>query len=106
MMVNIWAFPLSTQMERLLPREKARTADWIDPKKDMIAVLEYRQGYLRATLACIRNQEDHSRVPEPKPTRPMLHWLALFSGLNTTELWLLGGGSWCKWEELNRVVPL
>lgn len=58
----------------LLPVEKPRIAACMAPKKVMMAVLEYWQGYLFPIFDCKINQKDQKRVPIIKAITPMVHF--------------------------------
>lgn len=67
---------IQAEMEILVPLKsmtKYKIADWMALKEDMMAVLEYWNGYLLPILACIRNHEDHNRLPAVKTTDPITH---------------------------------
>lgn len=66
-------FPFRDHAERFLFVEKLKIADWMAPKKDMIAVLEYWQGYLLPIVDCKRNHEDQKKVPTTKAIEPSVH---------------------------------
>lgn len=71
--VTIWILLLRIHFVWLSPMHKDKTADWMAPKKDMMAVLEYWQGYFLPIFDWSRNHEDHNNVPATKATQPTLH---------------------------------
>jgi len=85
---------LRTQEDKLLPVDKPRIAACMAPKKVMMAVLEYWQGYLFPILDCRINQKDQKRVPMIKAITPMVHFcvvLALEAAWYIADLMATGG---------------
>lgn len=73
------------------------------PKKDMMAVLEYWQGYLLPMLDCRRNQEDQESVPMTRAIVPMVHLSAFLAELMLIALSIV---RLVTWEFSNRDGPL
>jgi len=94
----ICIFPLRTHIDKLWSMNKQMTADWMAPKKLMIAVLEYWHGYLLLILDCKMNQEDQKRVPKINAITPIVHFSGVLVATSFTD------DSW--WEKLNRPFPL
>lgn len=76
--LKMFNFPLRIQADKevwvvLQSISKYNMADWIALKKDMMAVVEYSNGYRLPILACMRNHEDHMRLPAVKTMDPITH---------------------------------
>lgn len=71
--------PFRTHMETFLWIIKLKMADWMAAKNDIIAVLEYSNGYFLPILACMRNHEDHKSEPAPRNTEPTTHLFVLLA---------------------------
>lgn len=100
--LSISKLPFKNHMARFLWMIKLKMHDWMAPKKFKIAVLEYWHGYLLPILACIRNHEDHIRLPTTKYIEPMAH-LSLVAGINMP--WFVMWGEACEWVLL-KGIPL
>lgn len=73
------------------------------PKKDMMAVLEYWQGYLLPMLDCRRNQEDQESVPMTRAIVPTVHLSAFLAELRLIVVSIV---RLVIWEWSNRDGPL
>lgn len=101
---NTSVLPLKTQIERLLDVEKLKVADWMEPKKDIMAVLEYWQGYLLPILDWRRNHRDQSNVPRNKQIKPIVQFCVLLAELSLVA-WSRVEITACECEELNKGLP-
>lgn len=75
-----------------LSRIELKIADWMALKKDIMAVLEYWQGYFLLIPTCIRNHEDQVRLAAVKTTEPMAQLFVLPDEMLVTA-WLVFGFS-------------
>lgn len=55
----------------------------MEPKKDIMAVLEYWQGYLLPILDWRRNHRDQSNVPRNKQIKPIVQFCILLAELSS-----------------------
>lgn len=102
--VMICIRPRRIHTERFLPVDMLKMADWMAPKKDMMAVLEYWHGYLFPMFDCKRNQEDQDSVPITRAIEPIVHLSVFLDELSLVMALSMLACEWLLWS--NKDTPL
>lgn len=100
---RISTLPFKTHTEECLVKIKQMAADWMAPKNDIIAVLEYWHGNIFPIWVWSKYHDDHKTVPATKATRPNVHLLDL--SVEVKLKWAVWVAT-CEWSWLNRGTPL
>lgn len=103
--LEISNFPFRIHRERSLSRAELKVAAWMALKKDIIAVLEYWQGYFLLIPACMRNHEDQVRLATVRTEEPIAQCFVVSDEM-LVMTWLIPGISAGECAAVVNGIPL